>query len=99
MEGTTDINIVLGQADAIKEVHSVRKQTLESSQQFMAQETKEKSKREKEKVKEFEPEKRIDADAEKQQEADQEGEENGRGKKQSDKESSHSEGTLIDIKV
>ena len=42
MASTTDMNIVLGQGNAVKEVHNVRKQNLELNQQFVAQQTEEK---------------------------------------------------------
>lgn len=54
MAATTNMNIILGQGNAIHEVHNVRKQTLELNQQFVAQETEGKKKDDKEKVQEFE---------------------------------------------
>jgi len=51
MASTGDINIVLGQGSAIKEVHNVRKQSLELSQQFVAQRTEVKKKEEKKRYK------------------------------------------------
>ncbi|GAG19994.1 unnamed protein product [marine sediment metagenome] len=60
MASTTDMNIVLSQGTAVKEVHNVRKQTLELNQQFVAQETEDKKKEEKSKVYEFDTGNRIE---------------------------------------
>ena len=59
MASTTDMNIVLGQGNAVKEVHNVRKQNLELNQQFVAQQTEEKKKEDRVKVQEFETAKRV----------------------------------------
>ena len=53
MSGTTDMNIVLGQGNAIKEVHNIRKQNLELNQQFVAQKAEDKKKEDKLKVQDF----------------------------------------------
>ena len=60
MTGTTDMNIVLGQGDAIKEVHNIKKQSLELNQQFIAQKTEDEKKEDKSKVKEFDTGNRIE---------------------------------------
>ena len=39
MTGASNMNIIVGQGTAIKEVHNVKKQNLEINQQFVAQET------------------------------------------------------------
>ena len=54
MAATTNMNIILGQGNAVKEVHNVRKQTLEMNQQFVAQENEGKKKEDKAKVQKFE---------------------------------------------
>ncbi|NOQ95961.1 MAG: hypothetical protein GQ555_05010 [Desulfobacterales bacterium] len=59
MASTTDMNIVLGQGNAVKEVHNVRKQNLELNQQFVAQQTEEKKTEDRAKVQEFETAKKI----------------------------------------
>jgi len=99
MMSSTEVSIILGQSDAIEEAHSVRKQALELSQQRRIQQEEDKRKQEKDKLKEFESEKRIEAEGEKRKEGDREDMQKGRGREQSGKESSPSEGTLIDIKV
>jgi len=101
MAGITDVNIVLGQADSIKEVHNVRKEQLEMNQQFIAQEATDKKIEEKVKVQELDTEDRVEI------KGDQEGNENREGKEgkkdsQGDKKggkSKLSKGTLINIKV
>jgi hypothetical protein len=99
MTSSTDVNIVLGQADAIKEVHSVRKQALELSQQFMSQETEDMRKKEKDTVKEFEAETRIEGEGGQRKGGNPEARKKGKGRKQPGEESSSSEGALIDITV
>jgi hypothetical protein len=54
MAATTHMNIILGQGNAVKEVHNIRKQNLELNQQFVAQETEGKKKDDKAKVQKFE---------------------------------------------
>jgi len=101
MAGTTDVNIILGQANSIKEVHNVRKEQLEMNQQFIAQEATDKKIEEKVKVQKFDTEDRVEI------KGDQEGNENRegkKGKKNSQREkkggkSKLSKGTLINIKV
>ena len=51
MTGTSDMNIILGQGTAVKEVHNVKKQNLEINQQFVAQETEGQKKKDKIKIK------------------------------------------------
>ena len=101
MASTANMNIILGQGDAIKEVHNVRKQSLELNQHFVAQKTEDKRKEEKAKVQEFEAENRIEIkdDEEKKDKAGTEENKNGSKRKQSSEESDLSEGTFIDIKV
>ena len=54
MAATTNMNIILGQGNAVNEVQNIRKQTLELNQQFVAQETDGKKKEDKTKVQKFE---------------------------------------------
>ncbi|MFW6146924.1 MAG: hypothetical protein ACOC6B_00850 [Thermodesulfobacteriota bacterium] len=98
MTSSSDVNIILGQSDAIKEVHSVRKQSLEAGQQFIAQQTEDKRKHEKEKVKGFEPEMKIENEEKGRGEEREDANKDGR-KKRSDGKSETSEGFLIDITV
>jgi len=101
MAGTTDINIVLGQGNAIKEVHNIRKQSLELNQQFIAQKTENEKKEDKSKVKEFDTGNRIEAktDEEKKKNGDSEDNQKDSKKEKTEEKSNLSEGNLIDITV
>jgi hypothetical protein len=103
MATTTDMNIVIGQGNAIKEVHNVRKQSLELNQQFVAQQTEQKKKEDRVKVQEFESPQRIGIEEEAQEEKRDKknfGDDQRDSKeKQSGEESDQPEGSLIDIKV
>jgi hypothetical protein len=103
MASTTDMNIVLGQGNAIKEVHNVRKQSLELNQQFIAQQTEEKKKEDRVTVQEFESPQRIGIEEEEQEDKRNKknfGDDQRDSKeKQSNQEPDQPEGSLIDIKV
>ncbi|MBE9523289.1 MAG: hypothetical protein IME95_08860 [Proteobacteria bacterium] len=101
MASTTDMNIVLGQGNAVKEVHNVRKQNLELNQQFVAQQTEEKKTEDRAKVQEFETAKKIgiEEDEEKKKKKGSGQDEKGSKKEQSEEASNLSEGNLIDIRV
>lgn len=103
MASTTDMNIVLGQGNAIKEVHNVRKQSLELNQQFFVQKTEDKKKEDRSRIQEFDSSSRIEikADEEKEKEGrpGSEDKEKGSRKEHSEEESDLSGGSLIDIKV
>ena len=101
MASTTDMNIVLGQGNAIKEVHNVRKQNLELNQQFVVQETEDKKKEEKSKVRESESGNRVEikGDEEKENKGGSEDNQEDSKKERSKEESDLSEGKLIDIRV
>ncbi|MBU2621900.1 MAG: hypothetical protein KKD92_06240 [Proteobacteria bacterium] len=60
MSSTTDLNIVLIQGSAVKEIQNVRKQTLDLNQQYVAQHTESMKKQEKEKVPELKPGDRVE---------------------------------------
>jgi hypothetical protein len=83
MASTTDMNIVIGQGNAIKEVHNVRKQSLELNQQFVPQKIgiEEEEQGDKRDKKNFGDDQRDSKE------------------KQSGEESDQPEGSLIDIKV
>jgi hypothetical protein len=53
MAATTNMNIILGQGNAVNEVHNIKKQNLELNQQVVAQETDGKKKEDKTKVQKF----------------------------------------------
>jgi len=101
MASTTDMNIVLGQGNAVKEVQNVRKQNLELNQQFVAQQTEEKKREDRVKIQEFETAKKIgiEEDEEKKKKKGSGQDEKGSKKKQSEEASNLSEGNLIDIRV
>ena len=103
MASTTDMNIVLGQGNAIKEVHNVRKQSLELNQQFVAQQTEQKKKEDRVTVQEFESPQRIGIEEEEQEDKRNKknfGDDQRDSKeKQSNQEPDQPEGSLIDIKV
>ena len=103
MASTTDMNIVIGQGNAIKEVHNVRKQSLELNQQFVAQQTEQKKREDRVTVQESESPQRIRIEEEEKE--DKRNKKNFREEqkdskeKQSSEELDQSEGSLIDIKV
>ena len=103
MASTTDMNIVIGQGNAVKEVHNVRKQSLELNQQFVAQQTEQKKKEDRVTVQEFESPQRISIEEEEQGEKRDKknfgGDQRDSKEKQSGEESDQPEGSLIDIKV
>jgi len=101
MASTTDMNLVLAQGTAIKEVHNVRKQNLELNQQFVVQETEDKKKEEKSKVRESESGDRVEikGDEEKENKGGAEDNQEDSKKERSKEESDLSEGKLIDIRV
>ncbi len=107
MASTTDMNIVLSQGNAIKEVHNVRKQSLEFNQQFVVQKTEDKKKEDRSRIQEFDSSSKIEikADEEKEKEKEKEGrpgsedKEKGSRKEHSEEGSDLSGGSLIDIKV
>jgi len=99
MASTTDMNIILGQGSAIKEVHNVKKQNLEISQQVVAQNIEEEKKEEKDKVQEFERSNRIDIKNDQEKKKGKKDNKRGAIKKKQEKKNNLSEGNIIDIKV
>jgi sRNA-binding protein len=100
MATTMDMNIVLGQGNAIKEVHNARRQVLELNQQFVAQQTEEKKKEDKAKVQGFKTENRIEVKGdEEKKKNDSEDNEKDLKKGKTEEESDLSEGSIIDIKI
>jgi hypothetical protein len=101
MVGTTNMNIVLGQGNAVKEVQNVKRQSLEMNQQFAAQHMEEKKNTEKSKVDTFETRNKIEVrDDDEQQKGKKSLKKKKAGKKDSEKEeTTSSEGQLIDITV
>ena len=101
MSGLTDTNIVLGQGNAIKEVHNVKRQGLDLNQQFVAQKAEDKKEKEKSKVQNFEGGDRIEinSDEEKGRENDPRYNKKNSEKEKSTKVPDSEETRLIDIKV
>jgi hypothetical protein len=99
MASTTDMNIILGQGSAIKEVHNVKKQNLEMSQQFVAQNIEEKKKEDKDKVQDFEKSNRIEIKNQEEKKKGKKGNKRSAKKKKHEKKIDLSEGSIIDITV
>ncbi|MDY7034710.1 MAG: hypothetical protein SV375_00910 [Thermodesulfobacteriota bacterium] len=101
MSGTTDMNIVLGQANAIKELHNIRKQNLELNQQFVAQKAENKKKEDKLKVQNFDTSNSIEIkdNEEKKKKQDPKDNQKKAKKKITNDKNDLSEGTHIDIRI
>jgi hypothetical protein len=99
MASTTDMNIILGQGSAIKEVHNVKKQNLEISQQFVAQNIEGKKKEDKDKVQDFEQSNRIEIKNQEEKKKGKKGNKKSAKKKEHEKKIDLSEGSIIDITV
>ena len=102
MASTTDMNIVLGQGNAIKEVHNVRKQSLELNQQFVAQKAEDKKKEDQSKVQQSEAENRVEIKGDEEREKRKDPEDDQKDpEKEKLKEDDQFSGKkhLIDIKV
>jgi hypothetical protein len=99
MTGTTDMNIIVGQGTAIKEVHNVKKQSLELNQHYVAQKTEEQKKNDKVKVQKFTNGSKIEkeSDAEKRKKKAQQEKKKGAGSEDLEDELKMTEGNLIDI--
>ena len=101
MAATTNMKIILGQGNAIHEVHSVRKQNLELNQQFVANETEGKKREDKAKVQEFEVSDKvvIQEDDQKRDKKNPKAKRKGLTKRKSRRASLSSGGNRIDIRV
>jgi hypothetical protein len=101
MTGTGDMNIIVGQGTAIKEVHNVKKQNLEINQQFIAQEAEGQKKKDKSKIQKLEhgDEVKIKSDQEDGSKEQNKNKKKGTKKKKSDDELKMNESNLIDITV
>jgi hypothetical protein len=103
MSGIAHLNAIIGQGNTVKEVHNVKKQSLEMNQQFVAQHSEDTKKEDKSKVEEFETKNRIEIKKEKEKEKEKK-KYNKRNKRKSNTENQEekrdlSEGSLIDIRV
>ena len=101
MAATTNMNIILGQGNAVNEVHNARKQNLELNQQFVAQETDGKKKEDKVKVQKFEGADKvaIQEDEEKRDKKDAKNKRKRAAKRKTKRKSATQEGHRIDIRV
>ncbi len=101
MAATTNMNIIIGQGNAVNEVHNIRKQNLEMNQQFVAQETQGKKKEDKVKVQKFEASDKvaIQEDEEKRDKKGPKGKRKRSTKRKSKGKSVSSGGNRIDIRV
>lgn len=101
MSIANDMNIIIGQGTAIKEVHNIKKQNLELNQYFVAQETDVKKKEKKSKVQASEAENKIAAsrDDDEKKNKDQERKKRGSAKEEKVEDTNLNEGNIIDIVV
>lgn len=99
MSGTTHMNVILGQGNTIKEVHNVKKQSLEMNQQFVAQKSEDVKREDKSKVEEFEKKNRIEIKKQKEKKKDQKGNKKKTNNENQEEQMNLSEGKLIDIRV
>ena len=101
MASTTNVNIILGQGNAVNEVHNIRKQNLELNQQVVAQETEGKKKEDKVKVQQFEASDKVAIQEDEQEKGDKGAQKKRKRaiKKKSKGESMASGGNHIDIRV
>lgn len=103
MATTTDMNVILGQAEAIKEIQHVKRQQLELNQQFTAQKAEVEKREEKSRVQRPDQGDKVEV---KDHEGKREGQrkrrvgsqKQGKGKKSRPRARS-SGGTLIDIRI
>ena len=99
MSATTDMNIILGQGNAVKEVHNVKKQNLEMNQQFVAQKSDDLKKEEKSKVQEYETNNRIETKKDKEREKDHKRHKENKDSEEQENKLNLLEDNLIDIRV
>ena len=101
MTTTSDMNIIVGQGTAIKEVHNVKKQNLEANHQFVAQHSEGQKKKDKSTVQKFDKKSRVETkgDQEKEHQRRQKNKKRGSSGESLAAERSLSEGKLIDITV
>ena len=99
MSGTTHMNIILGQGNAVKEVHNVKKQNLEMNQQYIAQQTDDLKKEDKSKVQEFEKNNKIEIKKDKERKKYRKKRKRNKGEEEEKNKLDLSEGNVIDIRV
>ena len=99
MPATTDMNIILGQGTSIKEVHNVKKQSLEMNQQFVAQQSDDLKKEDKTRVQEFETDNKIEINKDKEKTKDHRKRKKNKDSQEQEDKLESSEGNVIDIRV
>lgn len=101
MTGTGDMNIIVGQGTAVKEVYNVKKLNLEINQQFVAQEVEDEKKKEESTIKKLEKRDKVEIkrDQEDKSKEKKKDKKKSSKKKKSDNELKMNEGNLIDITV
>ncbi len=102
MVADTNLNVVIGQGNTITEVHNVRKNVLDSNQQFIAQSVDDKQKEGRSRVAEPQTGDKIEIKGDERRESGESGKkerENERKAKGKAPDPSSPEGNLIDIKV
>jgi hypothetical protein len=99
MSSTTNMNIILGQGSAVKEVHNVKKQNLEVNQQCVAQHVEDKKKEDKDKIQDFEKSNRIDMENDKEKESRKKRNKTNAEKEKQKQENKFLQRKIIDIRV
>ena len=102
MVSDTNLNAVISQGNAVTEVHNVRKNVLDSNQQFMAQHADDQQKEERSKVAQTQSGDKIEITGDERRESRDEGKQEKDERPQErvkPLEPSSMEGKLIDIKV
>jgi hypothetical protein len=102
MAADTNLNAVISQGSAVAEVHNVRKNVLDSNQQFLAQHADDKKKEERSKVAETHGGDKIEIRGDEHRESMEQGKQEKSGKppeKGTPADPASTEGNLIDIKV
>jgi hypothetical protein len=99
MSSTTNMNIILGQGSAVKEVHNVKKQNLEVNQQYVVQHVEDKKKEDKDKIQDFEKSNRIDMKNDKEKKKGKKSNKRGAEKEKQKQKNNFLQSKIIDIRV
>lgn len=101
MTNITDMNIVLGQGSAVKNMHNVGRHNLELNKQFAAQIIESRKQEKKKKIQETETDNRVEIDNKQKKKNKEESRQHKKDSKKNDEKKStdSSEGSIIDIKV
>jgi hypothetical protein len=99
MSSTTNMNIILGQGSAVKEVHNVKKQNLEVNQQCVAQHVEDKKKEDKDKIQDFEKSNRVDMENDKEKKKGKKSNKRGAEKEKQKQKNDFLQSKIIDIRV